>query len=232
MNLFLGNPKDVPYPKYDMNVSYGNSFYIANSSQQNQRWQAEPMFPGCFHRSAHVRERVSCFRTQWSRTEKKTSDEHHRATYFSITWNKSSQKCHRLIVRVLVATEVPAVLVFGDRVLVPVAATVETAATVACPRTVLGHNFPNLETGRGNAKTESVVSERREIFDVFALEVPTRPAPGPGLGPGPGSVTTITGPSKGTGLGSTAASKTTTTTNNKGTMRKDRDKRLLSPGNI
>lgn len=39
-------------------------FYIANSSQQKQRRQAEPMFPGCFHRSAYVRERASCFQTQ------------------------------------------------------------------------------------------------------------------------------------------------------------------------
>lgn len=130
------------------------------------------------------------------------------------------------------ATEVPAVLVFGDRVLVPVAATVETAATVACPRTVLGQNFPNHETGRENAKTESVVLERRKPYDVFALKVPIGAGPGPGLGPGPGSATTTTGPSKGTELGNTAASKTTTTTNNKGTMRRDRDKRPLSPGNI
>lgn len=126
--------------------------------------------------------------------------------------------------------EVPAVLVFGDRVLVPVAATGETAAIVAYPRTALGQNFPNHETGRGNAKTENVVSERRKTCVVFALKVPTGAAPDPGLAPGPGSATTTTGPSKGTGLESTAASKTTTTTNNKGTMRKDRDKRLLSPG--
>lgn len=37
MSLFLEDPKDVPYPKFDINLSYGNSFYIANSSQQNQR---------------------------------------------------------------------------------------------------------------------------------------------------------------------------------------------------
>lgn len=231
MSLFLENPKDVPYPKFDMNLSYGNSFYIANSSQQISADKRNQCFLGVSI-GVHMWENAFPVFGRNDRVLKKTWNEHHRATYLSITWNKSNQKCHRLIVRVLVATEVPAVLVFGDRVLVPVAATVEIAATVACPRTVLGQNFPNHETGRGNAKTESVVSERRETFDVFALEVPTRAAPGPGLGPGPGSVTTITGPSKGTGLGSTAASKTTTTTNNKGTMRKDRDKRPLSPGNI
>lgn len=92
------------------------------------------------------------------------------------------------------ATEVPAVLVFGDRVLVPGAAIAETVVIVACPRTVSGPNFPNHEIESGNAKNESAVSERRKTFDVFALEVPTGAAPD--LGPVQGSATTTTGLSK------------------------------------
>lgn len=37
MSLFLEDLKDLPYPKFDMTLSNGNSFYNANSSQQNQR---------------------------------------------------------------------------------------------------------------------------------------------------------------------------------------------------
>lgn len=123
-------------------------------------------------------------------------------------------------------TETLAVLVLEDREVVPVAVTVKTVATAACPRTVLGQNFPDQETGRGNAKTESVVSERREIYDAFVLRVQN------GAALGPGSATTTTGLSRETELGSKAASKMITTTINKGTTRKDRDKRLLLPGII
>lgn len=128
------------------------------------------------------------------------------------------------------------VLVFGDSVLVPAAATATTAANEACPRTVLGPNFRSHETERGNAKNGNVVSERPKTSDVSVSQAPAIAAPDPGLGPGrgldPGSVTTTTGRSKETGLGSTAASKMITTMSNRGTMCNDRDRRLSLPGNI
>lgn len=138
------------------------------------------------------------------------------------------------------AAGILAVLVFGDSVLVPAAAaaTATTAVNEACPRTVLGPNFRSHETERGNAKNGNVVSERRKTSDVSVSEAPAIAAPDPGLGPGPGrgldpgSVTTTTGLSKETGLGNTAVSKTITTMSNRGTMCKDRDRRLLLPGNI
>lgn len=158
------------------------------------------------------------------------------AATITLNYLEFRQKCHRLIIRVLAVIETLAVLVFEDHEVVPVAVTGKTVVTVAFPRTVLGPNFPNQETGKGNVKTVSVVSEKRGIFDVFALKVPNGAAPGPGLGlgrvPVPGSTTTTTGPSKEKGLGSKAVSKTITITINKGTMRKDRDKRPSLPGII
>lgn len=117
----------------------------------------------------------------------------------------------------------------GDRGLVLVAATATTAANGACLRIALGPNFRNRETKRENARNGSVVSERRETSDVSVLEALVVAAPDPGPGPGSGITTTI-GLSNETLLENTEASKMTTTTSNRGTMLKDRDKRLLSPG--
>lgn len=55
-----------------------------------------------------------------------------------------------------------------DRGLDPVAATATTAANGACLRIALGPNSRNRETERGNARNESVVSERRKTSDVSA----------------------------------------------------------------
>lgn len=127
----------------------------------------------------------------------------------------------------------------GDRGLGHAVATVTAAANEAFLRTALGPNSQNRETENGNERNGSVVSVRRKTSDVSALEVPVVAAPdqdpglGLGLGPGPGSVTTTTtttGPSNEIRLENMEASKMITTTSNRGTMRKDRDKRPLSPG--
>lgn len=126
----------------------------------------------------------------------------------------------------------------GDRGLGHAVATVTTAANEAFLRIALGPNSQNRETENGNERNGSVVSVRRKTSDVSALEAHVVAAPdqdpGLGPGPGPGSVTTTTtattGPSHEIRLENTEASKMITTTNNRGTMRKDRDKRPLSPG--
>lgn len=126
----------------------------------------------------------------------------------------------------------------GDRGLGHAVATVTTAANEAFLRTALGPNSQNRETENGNERNGSVVSVRRKTSDVSALEVPVVAAPDqdqdPGLGPGPGpgsvTTTTTTGPSNEIRLENMEASKMITTTSNRGTMRKDRDKRPLSPG--
>lgn len=121
----------------------------------------------------------------------------------------------------------------GDSGLAHAVATVTTAANEAFRQTVLGPNSPNRETENGNERNGSVVSVRRKTSDVSALEVPVIAAldQDPGLGPGPGSVTTTTtGPSNEMHQENMEASKTITTTSNRGTMRKDKDKRPLSPG--